>query len=641
MSSPSQSPGSEDSQSPGSEDSQSTGSEDSSSYDRNPSPPPEAQQISDLISQESIGNTAFSKHWLFTTLMKLIEEVDRENEDGTDRNLVVDVDDDLQNELCKLWDMSMNQEVTMFLNEFKAVEILSGIAEKSKAPRVTEICVGILGNMACEPSVCTTMAENQKFVKLMLDMLETRDAPTLVENTRLLSTCLANRETRRSWVRAIQRSEDVLSHLMFIFSSSTNTDLLKNTADLVATLLDLEADLCITWATTDFIESLLEATNQIGSSSTDAMEVYLHILQNFSTTESGVEVLVHHSPLLEKKILKYLDLVCEYEIVSVDRLEVPLSSALSVLHSLLMARTRDQLPHLFTNERLMRILLKILEPLYPMLKKYQEEIATKSGSTVRPTKNTTSKPEVCTNASTNENKLKAGKTRQNGDDVYVGTVDGDDNNRSDGNGDESNIDLTKVDADDGQKNASSKGSDATKDEESEKPNEADSSEEEDFGKLMTLYEIISAFIKDYISLWITDTKSGDTHETSEEETMKEDSGNCDKNANQSAEGETSNEVSANADVSTSDGLMDTQTNFSHEDSINCEAILEYLDSSCSRSRLNYMFLTLRETEQGKALFKQLHKLGERQHKKRLYRIMNDVLQGRIVSRADSSRDDVA
>ena len=40
---------------------------------RNPSPPPELREHAELLDAERIGNTAFSKHWLFTTLMKLIE----------------------------------------------------------------------------------------------------------------------------------------------------------------------------------------------------------------------------------------------------------------------------------------------------------------------------------------------------------------------------------------------------------------------------------------------------------------------------------------------------------------------------------------------------------------------------------------
>lgn len=95
-------------------------------------------------------------------------------------------------------------------------------------------------------------------------MMETRDAPTLVEDTRLIATSLANTGARGPWIRAIQRSEEIFDHLKFIFSSSTNCDLLKNTAGLVDTLLDLEPDLCVSWATIDFIQSLIDATDQIG-----------------------------------------------------------------------------------------------------------------------------------------------------------------------------------------------------------------------------------------------------------------------------------------------------------------------------------------------------------------------------------------
>lgn len=43
---------------------------------RNPSPPPELQQNEEATLGDSIGSTAFSKHWLFATLMKLIQVCD-------------------------------------------------------------------------------------------------------------------------------------------------------------------------------------------------------------------------------------------------------------------------------------------------------------------------------------------------------------------------------------------------------------------------------------------------------------------------------------------------------------------------------------------------------------------------------------
>ena len=42
--------------------------------DHNPEPPPELlEKGTNLIGPDNIGDTVFSKHWLFTTLMRLIE----------------------------------------------------------------------------------------------------------------------------------------------------------------------------------------------------------------------------------------------------------------------------------------------------------------------------------------------------------------------------------------------------------------------------------------------------------------------------------------------------------------------------------------------------------------------------------------
>ena len=45
--------------------------------------------------------------------------------------------------------MSMDEDVALFLQEFNAPDIFMGVLAKSKCPQLREICVGILGNMAC------------------------------------------------------------------------------------------------------------------------------------------------------------------------------------------------------------------------------------------------------------------------------------------------------------------------------------------------------------------------------------------------------------------------------------------------------------------------------------------------------------
>lgn len=612
--------------------------------DRNPSPPPEFVEHPELLLAESIGNTAFSKHWLFTTLIKLIEEVDRENEAESD--LAVDVDEELQTELCKLWDMSMNSDVARFLEEFQAVEIMSGIIEKSKAPRVIEICVGILGNMACEPNVCQKMSENHKFIDLVLDMMETRDGRTLVENTRLIAACLANTGARGPWIRAIKRSEEVLNHLKFIFSSSTNCDLLKNTAELVDTLLNLEPDLCVSWATIYFIESLLEATEQIGSNHSEAMEVYLHIFQSFSTTEPGVEALVAHVDRLERKIIKYLNIVCEYEIVGLDGKYGPLSSALSVLNILLTSRPVEKLTHLCKDETIIRILLKILEPLYPMLMKYRQSLKASSDKPV--------------------NEQKSDHVTSSGQPEL-------------GGGENIKNEPKDNKVDEGAEN--------------EDKTELNEEEREELQQLEVLYEVLSGYLLDYCNIAVvyptksssscdtlvleksaSETQTGEYNVTqpvdqevssanteyegeSEKSTSLEnltEKNVSDKNTDSDAVSLTIKETDLHSDKLVAESSVqesfeekNTETSVENKHSSGDTSqsddvpILTYLDEACSRWRINNFGLTLKDSNVGNKIFSRLVLLAKDHGKERLTRILIDIEEGKIVTRADSSKDTAA
>lgn len=339
---------------------------DSPERTRNPSPPPELRNT-DLLEADAISNTTFSKHWLFSTLMKLIEEVEKDSEEGEDEpEFGLDVDEELQNELCKLWDISMNMDVARFLQEFKAIDILISVIGKSKAPRVTEICVGILGNMACDEEICQMMSENEQLVNLIIMLLENRDPPTLVETTRLLYTSLSKSSTSGPWITAVSESEGILNNIIFILTSSTNCDLLKNAGEVIDILLDQREDLCDAWATSQFVTALMEAIKQLGCHHSEALELYFHIFQTFSTTEKGVETLVMCSGELEVPLMKYLGVLCEDEIVGLDGHEAILASTLSVLNILFLS---DNSVHdkLTSNENLIRIFIKILEPLSPLV----------------------------------------------------------------------------------------------------------------------------------------------------------------------------------------------------------------------------------------------------------------------------------
>lgn len=269
--------------------------------DRNPSPPPDNATEEVHGDADAIGDTVYSKHWLFSTLTRLIQMVTKHSEEAADGP--IELSDNDEEDLCRVWDMAMDKDVAGFLEEFRAPDILLGVIAKSQCPRLTEIAVGILGNIACFPETCLALSQNDDLGAVLLLLLGDTDPPTLLETCRLLLTCVSQREVSSLWLERMQQQSCVCSNLCFIMSSSTNTDLLEKVGELVDKVFDLDEDLMRSWVTplprpeagngdsyVDVATCLLEAARQLRSESSNGLEIYLHILQLLSTIPEGVQI---------------------------------------------------------------------------------------------------------------------------------------------------------------------------------------------------------------------------------------------------------------------------------------------------------------------------------------------------------------
>lgn len=87
---------------------------------------------------DCIGSVVSSKHWLFGILSGLIQTVSPENakssSDDEEQQMVLD--EEIENEICRVWGMSMDENVALFLQEFNAPDIFMGVLAKSKCPRL-------------------------------------------------------------------------------------------------------------------------------------------------------------------------------------------------------------------------------------------------------------------------------------------------------------------------------------------------------------------------------------------------------------------------------------------------------------------------------------------------------------------------
>ncbi|XP_076590004.1 protein saal1 [Chaetodon auriga] len=268
--------------------------------DRNPSPPPDTADGEEDGDLDAIGDTVYSKHWLFSTLTRLIHMVTEHLE--VDSEGQIQLPDDDEEDLCRVWDMAMDKDVAGFLQEFKATDILLGVIAKSRCPRLTEICVGILGNIACFPDTCLTLSQNEDLSAVLLLLLGDADPPTLLETSRLLLTCVSQKDVCSLWLQRIRQQTSVRPNLCFIMCSSTNTDLLEKVGELVDKLFDLDEELMKSWITAqpseeeedgesrlDVASCLLEAAKQLRSESPNGLEVYIHALQLLTTIDVGIQ----------------------------------------------------------------------------------------------------------------------------------------------------------------------------------------------------------------------------------------------------------------------------------------------------------------------------------------------------------------
>ncbi|XP_027708465.1 protein SAAL1 [Vombatus ursinus] len=341
--------------------------------DRNPSPPwrgQEAEAESAAARGDSIGTTIYSKHWLFGVLGSLIQLINpekttsRENEEEEQHT---EVDEEMENELCRVWDMSVVEDVALFLFEFNAPDIFMGVLAKTKCPRLMEICVGILGNMACFQEICVSISNDKNIGQTLLHCLYDLDPPTLLEISRLLLTCLSQPQVADIWVQRIRENPAVYDSICFIMSSSTNVDLLVKVGEVVDKLFDLDEKLMVEWikngtaqgphqssgdseeqAPLKIVPCVLEAAKQIRFDNPVGLEVYMHILQLLTTVDDGIQAIVQ-PPDAGRDTWNFLfDLAChdfcqpDDPPIILQEQKTVLASIFSVLSAVYASQTEQQ-----------------------------------------------------------------------------------------------------------------------------------------------------------------------------------------------------------------------------------------------------------------------------------------------------------
>lgn len=171
---------------------------------------------------DAIGNTLYSERFVLSTLIKL-----------TKLNVNLNDDEEFEKDLCSLWDMSIEKDVVELLLEHKVLELFSNIIKQTEDRRLTEILIGIIGNMCNLNETRVELCMNNDVIMPILDLISCTDTLTLIQLMRLLHTTLVfeNSGDELIWFQHFKNCDNFVENLSYILSNSINKTLLINSLE--------------------------------------------------------------------------------------------------------------------------------------------------------------------------------------------------------------------------------------------------------------------------------------------------------------------------------------------------------------------------------------------------------------------------
>nr|XP_043631866.1 uncharacterized protein LOC122603265 isoform X2 [Erigeron canadensis] len=150
-------------------------------------------------------------------------------------------DDAWEEHGCVLWDLATSRTHAQLMVENLILDVILATLMVSQSPRVTEISLGILGNLACHEALRKEIVSVKGLVELVVDQLFVDDTPCLCEEFRLLTLCLQGSEGL-TWAQALQ-PENVLSRVLWVVENTMNPQLIEKSAGFLLTISESQDDI--------------------------------------------------------------------------------------------------------------------------------------------------------------------------------------------------------------------------------------------------------------------------------------------------------------------------------------------------------------------------------------------------------------
>ncbi|TDG50211.1 hypothetical protein AWZ03_003427 [Drosophila navojoa] len=169
---------------------------------------------------DAVGETMFSKKFILQTLMQLSQQVPH-------TALELELEDDL----CKVWDMSVSPEVVALLLENDAIELIMFAISSSEDVRLYEILIGLLGNMCAQVECVEQLTARADWIEMLLKLSTCMDTSMLIQLMRVYQYVMAHVVSGKEqlgieWYICFAAFEGSAKNLGFILQQSVSDELL-------------------------------------------------------------------------------------------------------------------------------------------------------------------------------------------------------------------------------------------------------------------------------------------------------------------------------------------------------------------------------------------------------------------------------
>ena len=182
----------------------------------------------ELLKGDAIGDTLYSERFVLNTLLKLGQ-----------LNKDLQEEDEVERDLCSLWDMTLEEDVVKYLLDHDVLELFASIIKTTEDKRLTEILVGILGNMCSTQEARDQLTEKEDIIEILLDLSSCMDSLTLEQLMRLITVNFVkmSQDQIDKWYNLILKSDKFVENLCFILNNAANNSLILQTLETLNAVL--------------------------------------------------------------------------------------------------------------------------------------------------------------------------------------------------------------------------------------------------------------------------------------------------------------------------------------------------------------------------------------------------------------------